>query len=455
MADVSGKPLESWAGSDTATSSLQKKLHVDQTQLIDVDELSDSAFYKFISKSVLPVRDKILSFLILPKSSAELSLTRCESRILSSKSLSTARSNILKSILNHIEFLVSGVKVKEPKEKKKRKIDVDDGVSLVKNEKKQKTEKISTQTIEDSTIVSDPEFESDNMSEDQQYEDVDYEGLYDQFKDKLVASDDEDIDDISEIEQSDYDDDELAFSDEDVDISSSSNKTFPLVNSNNSENIKGPNKKEEPKKSKKFKEPREPKQDGNRMGQRARQKLWEKMYGEEARHMKKRKESGIEVKKPEKVRKVVAGERGSKMRPPAPKAVQKSEKLHPSWEAKLQQKKQQAKNALVFSTPKKIVFGDDGSAKEIEYKGNEIGTNNAVTSKFRSGDTSKYAKATGANSSIVGKFQPGSVVGSKNDQPVSVGNEKIHPSWEAKKKQKEALKSKLSSAPKATKIIFD
>lgn len=94
------------------------------------------------------------------------------------------------------------------------------------------------------------------------------------------------------------------------------------------------------------------KSSGNRKGQRARRAEWERLYGDGARHLQRPSETvtAPRYKKDE-------------MNESAPKKKdrQPSERLHPSWEAKRQQK-EQMKLALSSSRPtnKRIKFTDDG-----------------------------------------------------------------------------------------------
>lgn len=114
----------------------------------------------------------------------------------------------------------------------------------------------------------------------------------------------------------------------------------------------------------------------NRRGQRARQAIWEKKYGQNAKH----------IKNPKKIEKPVV-------------VNQEMDKLHPSWEAK---------KKANLSIP--------------EFKGKKIVFNEHVTQKAEN----------------------------KNEV------ENLHPSWEAKRKAKELMNEKIKMAKiQSNKIIFE
>jgi outer membrane protein OmpA-like peptidoglycan-associated protein len=93
-----------------------------------------------------------------------------------------------------------------------------------------------------------------------------------------------------------------------------------------------------------FSEPEEVKPKKNRPGQRARQKKWETLYGEQANHVAKRKAE----EKPKKI-----WPKKQKMEESQPKKP-KVEKIHPSWAAK----KQQAISVTDFKGTK-VTFDSD------------------------------------------------------------------------------------------------
>ena len=95
---------------------------------------------------------------------------------------------------------------------------------------------------------------------------------------------------------------------------------------------------------------------GNRLGQRARRELWEKMYGNDAVHVKK----GIKSRQKFKVIKHRAGQMSNKKQTIHNKTIQEHRKttetnMHPSWEAKRNQKLQ---NQIVKFEGSKIKFDD-------------------------------------------------------------------------------------------------
>jgi hypothetical protein len=122
----------------------------------------------------------------------------------------------------------------------------------------------------------------------------------------------------------------------------------------------------------------------NRRGQRARQAIWEMKFGKTAKHIVNPKPAKIKV--PEKT-----------------KEEKEIETLHPSWQAKLNNK-----TAIIPFSGKKTVFGVDNVTAN-------------VTAEVKKDDHTSEA---------------------------------IHPSWEAKRKAKEIAKEQLQNA-KRTKIIFE
>ncbi|KAJ3045781.1 hypothetical protein HDV00_007907 [Rhizophlyctis rosea] len=149
----------------------------------------------------------------------------------------------------------------------------------------------------------------------------------------------------------------------------------------------------------------------NRMGQRARREMWEKMYGARAKHVQDEEKKKL-TERFNPTTGGGTGGRGGKGRGGAvgrgggvaagSDSKQQDESLHPSWQAK----KLQKASAVPFAG-KKVVFGDDGG----ETKGG--------------GGGGKDASA----------------------------QESLHPSWEAKRKAKEA-QAKIMSQAKPTKITF-
>jgi hypothetical protein len=153
-----------------------------------------------------------------------------------------------------------------------------------------------------------------------------------------------------------------------------------------------------------------------RKGQRERRRLYEKMYGREAKHIVSgaghvdTREYNASAKKAARKPAPSAGSR-----PAAPAAVPSAggtEPVHPSWAAKQQQQ------ASLAAAPagKKVVFGDNGAALVI-------------------------GSGTGARK---GPGAPGST-------------EVLHPSWEAKRKLKEqsAAMAAAMARPQGKKLTFD
>ncbi|ORX77534.1 hypothetical protein BCR32DRAFT_270606 [Anaeromyces robustus] len=133
----------------------------------------------------------------------------------------------------------------------------------------------------------------------------------------------------------------------------------------------------------------------NRMGQRERQKLWEKNYGKNANHLKKAREMKLKEAKKEKNNKL-------------------PENLHPSWEAKRLLKE---KSKIVEFTGKKITFDDNDEDTDMT--------------------DSKPA------------FQ------NKIKDPKVKKIKELHPSWEAKKLKELKEQAITHSGIKGTKIVFD
>lgn len=95
----------------------------------------------------------------------------------------------------------------------------------------------------------------------------------------------------------------------------------------------------------------------NRMGQRGRQKVWENLYGREAKHLKKQKlqESSLETEVIPTSNKFLKKKSKQKLPPNAKQSV--DEKLHPSWQAMKKRKLEQS--IKVEFKGQKIKFGDD------------------------------------------------------------------------------------------------
>ncbi|ORX48365.1 hypothetical protein BCR36DRAFT_329337 [Piromyces finnis] len=132
----------------------------------------------------------------------------------------------------------------------------------------------------------------------------------------------------------------------------------------------------------------------NRMGQRERQKLWEKNFGKNANHLKKARELKLKEKKKEKTSKL-------------------PDNLHPSWEAKRLMKE---KSKIVEFTGKKVTFDDDDDDNN--------NTNTNITTNKNLENKAKKAK-------------------------------ELHPSWEAKKLKQLKEQAITNSGVKGTKIVFD
>lgn len=130
----------------------------------------------------------------------------------------------------------------------------------------------------------------------------------------------------------------------------------------------------------------------NRPGQRARREIWEKKYGTGANHIKNATNEETNPK-------------------PVKKHEEDLSSLHPSWAAKKKQKLVIASAHSAAGQGKKITFDQDSG--------------------------------TPAPLKIAVKPQ-------NPNCPSSA-----HPSWDAKRKEKEALAQKLASAPKAKKIVFE
>ncbi|KAJ3314823.1 hypothetical protein HDV04_005244 [Boothiomyces sp. JEL0838] len=154
----------------------------------------------------------------------------------------------------------------------------------------------------------------------------------------------------------------------------------------------------------------------NRRGQQARRAIWEKKYGEKAKHImegkvkkpkeKERKKEGLhpswEAKK--KQQSIVEG-KGSKIVFDKPEDKEQLESLHPSWQAK-----KMKKEGIVEAKGSKIVFDDEGTVKETK-------------SFSKPQETKKESKKE---------------------------VEGLHPSWQAKKMKKEGIVES-----KGSKIVFE
>ncbi|KAJ3409227.1 hypothetical protein HDV05_004543 [Chytridiales sp. JEL 0842] len=148
----------------------------------------------------------------------------------------------------------------------------------------------------------------------------------------------------------------------------------------------------------------EPPKKKNRPGQRARQLLWEKTYGKEAKHLILKNKLKKESTQKE-----------------IPVATPKEdEKLHPSWAAKKAQKP-----VIAEFVGKKIVFGEDSEDIKavVDNSAKEVG-----------------GRKRGSETEVVAKKKP------------KVDYENLHPSWAAKKMQADAM---ASLQGKGKKIVFN
>ncbi|KAJ3275519.1 hypothetical protein HDV01_000346 [Terramyces sp. JEL0728] len=160
----------------------------------------------------------------------------------------------------------------------------------------------------------------------------------------------------------------------------------------------------------------------NRRGQQARRAIWEKKYGEKAKHVVEGK-----VKKPKEKEKM-------------------KESLHPSWEAK---KKQQA---IVEAQGSKIVFDNSNEKQELESlhpswqakKMKKEGIVEAKGSKLVFDDEGIITKKQEFGKAEEPKKE--SFKAQKKDN----AKEELHPSWQAKKLKKEGIVES-----KGSKIVFD
>ncbi|KAJ3238035.1 hypothetical protein HDU81_008506 [Chytriomyces hyalinus] len=197
----------------------------------------------------------------------------------------------------------------------------------------------------------------------------------------------------------------------------------------------------------------------NRMGQRARQELYEKQFGKQANHVIKRQVEVIKHKAKaapavvdEKVHpswaakraqkqtitafagnKIVFGGEGNSSAQSAPvvtSGAAPAETLHPSWAAKRMQ------SAKILDVPagKKIVFGDAGgssSKSEVSKDGGE---------KLHPSWAAKKNQSAAIGSAAGKKTVFGDEGRSKSSPKVApVVEENLHPSWAAKKKQSAAI----------------
>ncbi|KXN72537.1 hypothetical protein CONCODRAFT_68943 [Conidiobolus coronatus NRRL 28638] len=100
----------------------------------------------------------------------------------------------------------------------------------------------------------------------------------------------------------------------------------------------------------------------NRPGQRARRQKFEKLYGEQANHVKQQQQlEADEKKRKERLRKqhlLSKGKNPDKVSKPAKSEEKQPENLHPSWVAKQQQKALMANAFKSENSSKKITFDD-------------------------------------------------------------------------------------------------
>lgn len=94
----------------------------------------------------------------------------------------------------------------------------------------------------------------------------------------------------------------------------------------------------------------EPRKKKNRLGQRARREMWEKQYGDKAKHIRKAKAEKLKHKK-QSQREYIAERQQNTFRSERQEPVKD---LHPSWAAKLAQKKQASSGPS-----ERIVFSED------------------------------------------------------------------------------------------------
>ncbi|TPX73281.1 hypothetical protein CcCBS67573_g05448 [Chytriomyces confervae] len=157
----------------------------------------------------------------------------------------------------------------------------------------------------------------------------------------------------------------------------------------------------------------------NRMGQRARQELYEKQFGKQANHVIKRQ---VEVIK----HKAKA----------APAVV--DEKVHPSWAAKRAQKQ-----TITAFAGNKIVFGGEGNSSAQSASAVASGAGAAPAETLHPSWAAKRMQSAKILDAPAGKkivFGDAGGSGSKSEASKEDG-EKLHPSWAAKKKQSAAIGS--------------
>ncbi|KAI8894472.1 hypothetical protein BC833DRAFT_568321 [Globomyces pollinis-pini] len=181
----------------------------------------------------------------------------------------------------------------------------------------------------------------------------------------------------------------------------------------------------------------------NRRGQRARREIWEQKYKDKAVHL------SLPPKETDKTSKL---KKGTDKKQPV-------EKLHPSWEAK-----KQNKAAIVEGKGSKIVFGNDQQTNDSAKQSNKRSAEEHLHPSW----AAKKAKSVGIIPSKGSKIVFGEnsestkIVSNANDnlprlkaKPIQLKpTENLHPSWAAKNQAKNAALAKLQSA-KPTKITFD
>lgn len=209
--------------------------------------------------------------------------------------------------------------------------------------------------------------------------------------------------------------------------------------------------------------PKQPKPKKNRVGQRERRKQAEKQYGRDANHLKQ-PDRDDRRQQPPALRKHSAGA-GNGLHSPA-----EPESLHPSWQAKRQQK------VAVSAVPQagtKVVFDDDGCAAPVATQQPAQPSSAHGLKRQRDGSGVARGKAAGAGAAaaaaensgartLAGKsgaslgHKPHAHKHSQGDRDAGGSSgPAVHPSWAAKKAQAAAAKLKALAKPAGSKIVFD
>ncbi|KAJ3317971.1 hypothetical protein HDU76_000992 [Blyttiomyces sp. JEL0837] len=183
------------------------------------------------------------------------------------------------------------------------------------------------------------------------------------------------------------------------------------------------------------------KKEKNRMGQRARRQLWEKEYGNRAKHLQV-------------IEHVMVANKIKKER--EARAKEAVEDLHPSWQAK-----KAARASIKPFEGKKITFGDDDDiSAPLAKKGAKADNGGdlhpswqakkAANARMAAFQGKKMTFDDDSANTFVAKKGPLAAKdkGKKVNEESDAG---LHPSWLAKKKQREAI----SAAPAGKKITFD